>query len=145
MAIDVSPGRVTPGGNWGAFIAACRAGNPQMANGNALDAHYGCVLGHLMNNSYRLGKPMPSDRVTKVFADAPMRNNTDAAEHFAKLHSIMGQGVGVSFDKAQYTVGPWVSFDPKTETHVGEYAEPANSLRKDNNRTGFEIPALKEV
>jgi len=49
------------------------------------------------------------------------------------------------FDKAQYTVGPWVTFDPKTEKHVGEYAEQANALRKDRNRTGFEIPALEQV
>ncbi|MBU6236358.1 MAG: Gfo/Idh/MocA family oxidoreductase [Planctomycetes bacterium] len=145
VAIDVPDGNVTPGGNWGSFIAACRAGDPQMANGNALDAHYGCVLGHLMNNSYRLGQSMPSDRVSKLFADGPMRNSADAVEHFAKLHAIMSQGVGVSFDKAQYTVGPWVTFDPKTETHVGEYAELANALRKDKNRTGFEIPAVEQV
>jgi hypothetical protein len=88
---------------------------------------------------------MPSDRINQLFADAPMRNQADAAEHFAKLHSIMSQGVGVSFDKAQYTVGPWVTFDPKTETHVGEYAEQANALRKDRNRNGFEIPDLEQV
>ena len=52
----IEPGDVTPGGNWEAFIAAVRAGDPMMANGNVHDAHYGCVLGHLMNNSYRLGR-----------------------------------------------------------------------------------------
>ena len=57
--LDLPEGDVTPGGNWAAFISAVRAKDPSMANGTAEDAHYGCVLGHLMNNSYRLGKKMP--------------------------------------------------------------------------------------
>ncbi len=57
--IEITDGKVTPGGNWGSFIAACREGNPAMANGNAADSHYACVMGHLMNNSYRLGERMP--------------------------------------------------------------------------------------
>ena len=31
--ISVPEGKVTPGGNWGSFVAACRAGKPEMANG----------------------------------------------------------------------------------------------------------------
>ncbi len=57
--LPLDPGTVTPGGNWGSFIAAVRAGDPSMANGNVMDAHYGCVMGHLMNNSYRLGEQVP--------------------------------------------------------------------------------------
>jgi hypothetical protein len=116
-----------------------------MANGNVLDAHYGCVLGHLMNNSYRLGQPMPSERIVDILSSGNHRSSADAQEHFSKLHSIMSQGVGVSFDKARYTVGPWLNFDPKTEMHVGEYSEQANRLRKDRNRSGFEIPAVDRV
>ena len=73
VKFDVPKGKVTPGGNWGSFIAACRAGDPKMANGNAQDAHRGCVVGHLMNNSYRLGKSMPFNEKAGGF-----RENTDA-------------------------------------------------------------------
>ena len=131
MKLDLAAGKVTPGGNWAAFIAACRAGNPQMANGNAHDAHYGCVLGHLMNNSYRLGEKVPFDVKSGRFGD-----NADAAEHFAKLHSIMTDGVGVPVDGNQYTVGPMLTFDPKTEKHIGDLADKANKLLKDRNRAG---------
>ena len=31
--VKVKAGKVTPGGEWGSFIAACRAGDPKMANG----------------------------------------------------------------------------------------------------------------
>jgi predicted dehydrogenase len=138
--LTIEPGKVTPGGNWAAFIAAVRARNPMMANGNALDAHYGCVLGHLMNNSYRLGKPVPFNAKAGGFS-----GNPDATEHFLKLHEIMSKGVGIKENEAEYIVGPWLTYDPKTERHTNEYADAANALLKDTNRAGFKIPSLTEV
>ena len=137
-SVQVPAGKVTPGGNWGSFITAVRNGDPNMANGNVYDAHYGCVLGHLMNNSFRLGERVPFNAKAGRFGD-----NSDAVEHFSRLHDMMRKGVGVE-DNAQYTVGPWLTYDPKTELHVGEHAKAANALLKDANRSGFEIPdALK--
>ncbi len=133
-------GSVTPGGNWAAFIAAIRANDPSMANGNVEDAHYGCVMGHLMNNSYRLGKKVPFNAKAGKFGD-----NEDAAEHFLKLHEIMRDGVGIPEDGAEYTVGPWLTFDPKTERHTGEHADEANALLKDANNPGFRVPTIDEV
>jgi predicted dehydrogenase len=138
--IQIPPGRVTPGGTYGSFIAACRAGKPEMANGNALDAHYGCVLGHLMNNSYRLGKEVPFNAKAGQFGD-----HRDAYEHFMKLHAIMSEGVGVPEDGNSYVVGPWLTFDPQTERHTGDHAEAANELLKDANRPGFRVPAAHQV
>jgi predicted dehydrogenase len=138
--VDVPPGKVTPGGNWAAFIAACRAGNPGMANGNALDAHYGSLMGHLMNNSYRLGTKVPFNAKAGKFGD-----NKDAHEHFMKLHAIMRDGVGIPEDKEEYVVGPWLTFDPQTERCIGEHAEQANALLKDTNHKGFEIPSREKV
>lgn len=137
--VKVPGGKVTPGGNWGSFIAAVRAHDPSMANGNVEDAHYACVLGHLMNNSYRLGEEVPFSKKAGRFGD-----NADAAEHFGRLHEIMDSGVGVK-DNAKYTVGPMLEFDPKTERHVGNQAEKANALLKDPNRKGFEIPETARV
>jgi predicted dehydrogenase len=137
---SVPGGKVTPGGNWGAFIAACRAGKPEMANGNVLDAHNGCVLGHLMNNSYRLGKKVPFNAKAGRFGD-----NADAHEHFMKLHALMRDGVGVPEDGAEYVVGPWLNFDPVTERHTGEFRDEANALLKDANNPGFEVPAPGKV
>jgi predicted dehydrogenase len=140
QAIQTPDGDVTPGGNWGAFVAACRAGDPTMANGNVNDAHYGCVLGHLMNNSYRLGEQVPFNKKAGRFGD-----NADAAEHFARLHEVMASGVGVPQDGNHYTLGPWLTFDPATEQHTGEHAEAANTLLKDENRSGFEVPSVRDV
>jgi predicted dehydrogenase len=139
-SIDVPEGHVTPGGNWGSFIAAVRAGDPSMANGNAADAHYGCVLGHLMNNSYRLGKKVPFNAKAGRFGD-----NKDAHEHFMNLHEVMRDGVGVPEDGADYIVGPWLTFDPETERCTGDHADEANLLTKDPNNKGFEIPDVNDV
>ena len=138
--LKLKPGKVTPGGNWGSFIAAVRAGDPSLANGNVTDAHYGCVMGHLINNSYRLGKKVPFNSKAASFGD-----NKDAAEHFMKLHSIMKDGVGIPEDGAEYTVGPWLTFDPKTELHTGDHSEEANALLKDPNNMGFKVPTIKDV
>ncbi|MGV2341413.1 MAG UNVERIFIED_CONTAM: hypothetical protein LVR18_48045 [Planctomycetaceae bacterium] len=79
---------MTPGGNSAAFIQACREGR-RNANGNVDDAHYGCVLGHLINNSWRLGEKVPFNAKAGRFGD-----NRDAAEHFLKLHEITRDGCG---------------------------------------------------
>jgi predicted dehydrogenase len=140
VEMDLPDGQVTPGGNWSSFIAACRAGDPQMANGNAFDAHYGCVLGHLINNSYRLGEKVPFNSKAGRFGD-----NRAAHDHFMRLHEIMRDGVGVPEDGAEYVVGPWLTFDPVTERHMGEHADAANELLKDANSPGFEVPARQVV
>lgn len=140
QSISVESGQVTPGGNFGSFLAAVRANNPAMVNGNAREAHDACVLGHLMNNSYRLGEQVPFNKKAGRFGD-----NKDAYEHFAKLHDIMANGVGLPEDGNFYTVGPMLTFDPKTERHTGEFAAEANKLLKDPNRKGFEIPDVGQV
>ncbi|MEM9020110.1 MAG: Gfo/Idh/MocA family oxidoreductase [Planctomycetota bacterium] len=138
--VRVEPGRVTPGGTFGSFVNACRAGDPSMSNATALDAHYSCVLGHLMNNSYRLGTDAPFNKQAGRFGD-----NAAAAEHFGILHDVMAQGVGVPEDGNTYTVGPMLTFDPETERFTGEHAEAANRLLKDENHEGFVVPNPKHV
>ncbi|MEQ1825293.1 MAG: Gfo/Idh/MocA family oxidoreductase [Pirellula sp.] len=138
--LSLPNGKVTPGGNWGAFISACRSKDPMMANGNAHDAHYGCVLGHLMNNSYRLGVEVPFNAKAGQFGD-----NKDAYEHFAILHDVMANGVGIPENQAKYVVGPWLTFDPKTERHTGDHADAANVLLRDPRRAGFELPDLARI
>ena len=138
--VSVPSGEVTPGGNWASFVAACRAGNPMMANGNMREAHLSCVLGHLMNNSYRLGEQAPFNKKAGRFGD-----DKDAHEHFMKLHAILEDGCGIPVDEAKYTVGPRLAFDPETERCSGPRSEEANELLRDPNRRGFRIPDADEV
>jgi len=138
--INVPGGKVTGGGAFGSFINAIRANNPAMSNADALTAHRSCTLGHVMNNSYRLGEQVPFNKKAGKFGD-----NTDAAEHFAKLHEIMADGVGLAQDGNHYTVGPTLTFDPESERFTGDHAQAANKLLKDDNREGFVVPEAKAV
>jgi len=138
--LKLEPGKVTPGGNWQSFISAVRAGDPSMANGNVLDAHQGCVLGHLMNNSYRLGTEVPFSAKAASFGD-----RKDVAEHFERFHAIMRDGVGIPEDGTSYRLGPTLTFDPATERHTGDHSEAANALLKDRNSPGFEIPTVAQL
>ena len=57
----------------------------------------------------------------------------------------MEKGCKIPVDKEHYTVGPWLTFVPKTERHTGEFAAEANALLKDPNNKGFEIPDASKV
>jgi predicted dehydrogenase len=138
--LDLEPGDVTPGGNWQSFITAIRAGDPSRANGNVVDAHSSCVLGHLMNNSYRLGQDVPFSAEASLFG-----GRTDVAEHFAKLHAIMRDGVGIAEGQARYRLGPMLTFDPAAERHIGDHADAANALMKAPHNPGFEIPSVAQL
>ena len=111
-----------------------------MSNANMDVAHHSSVVGHLMNNSYRIGKKVPFNAKAGKFGD-----NKEAYEHFMKLHEIMRDGCKVPEDKEHYIVGPWLNFDPKTEKFTGEFADEANKLVRDPDRKGFEIPDADKV
>ena len=104
------------------------------------EAHFGCVLGHVMNNSYRLGKKVPFNAKAGRFGD-----DKAAGEHFLKLHELMRDGAKVPENEAEYTVGPWLTFDPETERFTGEHSAEANVLVRDPNRRGFKIPDADKV
>lgn len=131
---------ITPGGTFGSFVAACRANDPSMINGDMEVAHYSCLLGHVMNNSYRIGKRVPFNAKAGRFGDDAL-----AYEEFMKVHEIMRDGVGVPEDRAEYTVGPWLTFDPETEQFIGEHADQANQLLRDPRTPEFDIPTPENV
>jgi hypothetical protein len=42
-------------------------------------------------------------------------------------------------------VGPWLTFNPEVERHIGAYATEANELLQDANRPGFQVPDADNV
>ena len=71
--------------------------------------------------------------------------NSDAQEHFERLHEIMSKGVGVP-DDARVRRRPVARrLIRKSERHTGDFADEANTLLKDPNRAGFEVPDVKDV
>lgn len=126
---------ITPGGNYGSFVNACRANDPAKSNATMEVAHHSCLLGHVMNNSYRLGQRAPFKKSSVSFGDIPY-----AVEEFETFHKIMRDGVGLPEEDTEYIVGPWLTLDPKTERFVGDHADEANVLLADPRMPGFELP-----
>jgi len=129
-----------PGGNYGSFINACRANDPSMSNAGMKVAHLSSLLGHTMNNSYRIGRPEPFNAKAGRFGD-----NDWANQEFQKFHEVMRDGVGLPEDEEQYIVGPWLTLDAETERFVGEHADEANRLVANPRMPGFEIPTPDTV
>lgn len=138
--VPINEVEITPGGNYGSFIAACRANDPKMANGTMYDAHYSCTLGHLMNISYRLGEKVPFNARAGRFGD-----NDLAYEEFMKIHDIATDGMGIPQDQAEYIVGPWLKFDGEAEHFVGDHSVEANRLLADPRNAEYDIPSPKSV
>lgn len=131
--------KITPGGNAGSFVTACRAGDPGMVNASMFEGHYSSALGHLMNISYRLGQKAPFSEDVTGF-DHPV-----IQEQFGFFHSHMRDGVGLNSNEHNYKCGPWLTFDSDSEKFTGEFAHNANLLLRNPSRTGFEIPEVHLV
>lgn len=128
------PRKVTPGGAFGAFIAAVRSRKPEDNNASAEVAHYSAALCHLANISYRLGEKVVYDKV-----GGSIGKNAQVKEAFEKL-AANSSAVGIPLDKQIYNVGPTLTFDPATERFTGDKAEAANALVGREYRAPFVVP-----
>ncbi len=138
--VEAEPSGITGGGHVGSFVRACRAGDPGMANGNMQDAHYSCVVGHLFNIAYRIGKEVPFNAKAGRFGD-----DSKTADLFLDFHERVRDGWALPEDEEKYLVGPSLSFDSDSETFAGEHAGEANPLLRDPRREEFEIPEPDRV
>ncbi len=128
--------RVTPGGAFGAFIAAVRSRQPEDNNANAEIAHYSAALCHLANISYRLGEKVAYDK-----AGGSLGKNAQVKEAFEKL-AANSSAVGIPLDKQDYTLGAVLTFDPAAEKFTGDGAAAANTLLTRPYRAPFVVPEV---
>ena len=138
--VDYPKAEITPGGPFGSFVNAIRAGKREACNADIEIAHYSSALGHLANISHRLGEKVPFSKEQKAFGD-----NKAAHEAFERMHDILKDGVQLPIDKTEYLLGPWLEFDGEREVFVGDRADEANKLLRDDCRKGYEMPEADKV
>lgn len=139
--LDLSGFEVGPMGNHqAAFVQACRANDPKKVPCGMKEGYYSAALGHFMNISYRMGEKKPFNKKAGRFGDDPR-----VAEEWLKMHEIARDGIGLPKDETQYTVGPWLTIDPKAETFVGENSERAKTYLQDPRNPEFDIPSPDKV
>jgi len=130
----VADAHVTPGGSFGSFIRAVRSRKPEDNNASAEVAHYSAALCHLANISFRLGQTVPMDKAAGALGD-----NKQVVKSFDDLRENL-KAVDAKLADANYTLGPKLAFDAKTERFTGEGADAANPLLSRPYRAPFVVP-----
>ena len=120
--------------SFGAFVAAIRSRRPEDNNCDAEVAHYSAALCHLPNISYRLGQQGTYDK-----ARGAIGSNSEVVAVLERIRDNC-KAVGVPIEKTVYTVGPTLTFDPKSERFTGERADEANKLISRDYRKPFVVP-----
>jgi predicted dehydrogenase len=120
------------GGHMENFIAAVRARKPEMLNADCLETHLSSALCHTGMISHQLGKTMPPGEIMeRIKGDRVLAERTEAM----KEHLIRN---GVDLTGTPATLGPWLTFDPKTERFLENSA--ANELLSRHYRKPFVVP-----
>ena len=123
------------GGNFENFIKAVHSRKHEDLVGDVLQGHLSCVLCHLGNVAYRLGKVVPFAESRKVFA-----GNDAALAALEKMEWRMKSRDIKIDDSLKYCVGPVLTFDQEKEQFIGEGAEEANKLLTRDYRKPFVVP-----
>jgi len=114
------------------FIDCVRSRNRSALKADIVEGHYSSALCHLGNISYRLGATASVDSIKTAFGADPivqkaigdvMKNTTDALP---------------GLDNPQWTLGPKLGFDPKTEKFIDNAA--ADKLLTREYRTPYVVP-----
>jgi len=125
-----------PGSIFENFIQCVRSRKSEELHANILEAHYSAALCHLANISYRLGEQVPGTTEPEGLPDCP-----HAQGSWEYIRENLKAALGLDLDKATYTLGPKLAFDPQEERFVGN--EEANRLLTRDYRKPFVV--TKEV
>jgi predicted dehydrogenase len=113
------------------FVDAVRSRRPGDLHSEVLEGHLSSGLCHLANASYRLGT------LRSLGEENPFDEPAEANEEFFRFRDHLARN-GVKADQAQYWMGRSLTFDPGSETFVGD-AEANRFLRRDY-REPFVVP-----
>jgi len=118
------------------FVAAVRSRKAGELAAEALEGHHSAAGCHLANISYRLGKTSPPEAIRQS-----VRSNPDLADAFDRCRDYL-RGNGVDLGATPAVLGPWVTYDPKQERFVNDFADQANDLSQRQYREPFVVPAF---
>jgi hypothetical protein len=122
------------------FIKAARSRKHQDLRADVLEGHLSSALCHTGNISYRLGAQMSGADLKKRLGGVKCQDDVLETLDRTTAHLAANK---VKVEDVKFTVGPMLSFDPKTETFPGNAA--ANKLLTREYRKPYVIPAAGEV
>ncbi len=134
--LDVPQPKITVADAFPAFINAMRTRKPEDNNCDAEVAHYSAACIHLSNASYRLGVGDPKNyrKARELVGEQP-----EVVAALERIHDNC-KVLGLPIDEMTWTIGPVLTFDPKSERFTGERADEANKLLRREYREPFVVP-----
>ena len=119
-----------------AFLAGVRSRKASDLAAEATVGHRSTACCHMANVSHRLGKESSPDAIRAAITD-----NAEMADAFERCREYL-RGNGVDFGATPATVGPWVTFEAKQGSFVGDFAAAANELSRRDYRKPFVVPEV---
>ena len=118
------------------FLTAVRSRNRSDLAAEALEGHLSTSGCHMANISHRLGKQSNPEAIKSA-----IQGNTELADAFERCRGYLQEN-GIDLAASPATFGPWVTFDPKRQKFVGQFAGAANKLCRRHYRKPFVVPKI---
>ncbi len=118
------------------FVAAVRSRKASDLAADAFQGHLSAACFHMANISHRLGRQTPPEAIR-----SSIEGNGELTDAFERCREYLREN-GVDLGATLATLGPWVTFDPKEEQFVREFAGEANKLARRTYRKPFVVPEV---
>jgi len=118
------------------FITAVRSRKSSDLAAEAKEGHLSTLCCHLPNISHRLGRQESPDAIKEKIG-----GNHELSDAFERCRNYLREN-GVDLNATPAVLGPWLTFDPKHERFVGEFAKQANALARREYRKPFVVPKI---
>jgi predicted dehydrogenase len=118
------------------FVAAVRSRTASDLAAEGLQGHLSAACCHMANISHRLGKQSPPEAIL-----ATLEGNRELTGAFERCREYLREN-RVDLGATPATLGPWVTFDPKQDRFVQDFAGDANELSRRQYRAPFVVPEV---
>jgi len=118
------------------FLGAVRDRKAGELVAEVLEGHRSTACCHMANISHRLGKQSSPEVI-----QATVREDRELADAFDRCREYLREN-GVDLGGTPATLGPWVTFDPKQERFVKNFATEANALSHRDYRQPYVVPKI---
>ena len=118
------------------FIAAVRSRKADTLAAGASVGQASAACCHMANTSHRLGKQSAPEEIRER-----IRSNGELSDAFERCRENLREN-GVDLGVTPAVLGPWVTFDSRQESFVGEWADQANALSRRKDRAPFVVPKM---
>ncbi len=118
------------------FVDSIRSRKSGDLAAEALIGHNSTACCHMANVSHRLGKQARPEAIRET-----IQSNHELLDAFERCREYLRENQ-VNLDTTPAVLGPWLTFDPKKERFINDFADKANALSRREYRRPFVVPKI---